>query len=150
MLFGLLAVVALLGCGAAAGAGSRASDPPDVPPDPATVPPTEPPARHGTIDRQELDRVLAAGLGRFLQQVETEPFLEDGRFVGFRLIALRGELFRGVDLRPGDTILRVNGMPIERPEEALQVWNGLRVASELTVEFLRATARHQLRFAIAD
>lgn len=104
----------------------------------------------GTIARVELDAVLAGGFGRFLQRVATEPHLEDGRFVGFRLTELRTQLFEGVDLLEGDTLLSINGLPIERPEEALLAWNGLRVASELTVEYLRAGERRQLRFAIAD
>jgi S1-C subfamily serine protease len=147
----ILAVVVLtLGCGGAPGPASRTAERAAAGPDPATVPPSGPPAREGTIDRAELDAVLAAGLGRFLQRVGTEPHLEEGRFVGFRLTELRSELFDGVDLRPGDTLVSVNGMPIERPEEAMQVWNGLRVASELTVEYLRGGERHQLRFAISE
>jgi len=106
--------------------------------------------REGTIDRAELDAVLAEGFGRFLQRVTTEPHLDGGRFVGFRLTELRTELFEGVDLQPGDTLLSVNGLPIERPEEALVAWNALRVASELTIEVLREGERRQLRFAIAD
>lgn len=117
-------------------------------PDPMTLPPPAPPAREGTIDRAALDSVLERGLGRFLRRVETEPHLEDGRFVGFRVTALRTELFEGVDLRAGDTVTSVNGMPIERPEQALSAWNGLTVASELTVEYLREGEARQLRFAI--
>jgi len=113
--------------------------------------PAPPPVRReGTIARAQLDDVLAQGIGRFLRRVATEPHLDEGRFVGFRLTELRSELFEGVDLRPGDTLLSVNGLPIERPEEAMQVWNALRVASELTVEYLREGERHQLRFAIAE
>lgn len=118
----------------------------EVSPPPAPAPPE----RQGTIERARLDRVLAGGLGRFLQHVRTEPHLEDGRFVGFRLTEMDEELFGGVDLSPGDTLISVNGRSIERPEQALQVWNGLRVASELTVEYLRQGERHQLRYEIAD
>jgi len=142
--------VLLAGCGGSPEPSSRTARAEAVPPDPATVPPSAPPASEGSIDRAELDAVLAAGLGRFLQRVRTEPHLDDGRFVGFRLTELRSDVFEDVDLRPGDTLLSVNGMPIERPEEAMQVWDGLRVASELTVEYLREGERHQLRFAISD
>jgi type II secretory pathway component PulC len=146
----LCVAVLLVGCGGSPGPSSETVENEAPPPDPATVPPSEPPASEGTIDRAELDAVLAGGLGRFLQRVETEPHLEEGRFVGFRLTELRSEVFEDVDLQPGDTLVSVNGMPIERPEEAMQVWNGLRVASELTVEYLREGERHQLRFAISD
>ncbi len=114
------------------------------------APPPRAPVRQGTIARAELDAVLEQGLGRFLQRVTTEPDLEEGRFVGHRLTALRSELFDGVDLHAGDTVVRVNGMPVERPEQALAAWDALRVASELTVDFLRDGERHQLRFAIEE
>lgn len=138
--FGIVLVVA---CGGA----ELSSETPSVP-EPAPSP--APPERRGTIARAELDRVLDAGLGRFLQSVTTEPHLDGRRFVGFRVLELRGELFAGVDLAPGDTIVRVNGMPIERPEQALAAWNALRVASELTLDVLRDGQARQLRFAIEE
>lgn len=116
----------------------------------AEVSPPEPPRREGAIDRAALDQVLAGGLGRFLQSVSTEPHLEAGRFVGFRVTSLAAPYFEGVDLREGDTLVSVNGLPIERPEQALQAWEGLRVASELTLEVLRTGERRQLRFVIED
>lgn len=141
-------VLFLVGCGGAATPDAR--EPAAEASVTAEARPPAPPRSEGTIARAELDQVLAAGIGRFLQRVETEPHLDEGRFVGFRVVALRSELFEGVDLQPGDTLLSVNGMRIERPEEALQVWNALRVASELTIELLREGQRHQLRFAIAE
>jgi len=143
-----LSLVLFVGCGSAAPEAEepRAEAEPAV----AEEAPTGPPRSEGTIARAELDEVLAGGFGRFLQRVATEPHLDAGRFVGFRLRELRTEIFSGVDLQPGDTLISVNGLPIERPEEALQIWNGLRVTSELTVEYLRAGERRQLRFAIAD
>ncbi len=136
----------LMGCGGASAPEAR------EPSAEASLAVEPPPPVHpeGTIARAALDEVLAAGIGRFLQRVETEPHLDEGRFVGFRFRELRTEIFAGVDLLPGDTLLSVNGLPIERPEEAVQVWNALRVASELTVEYLREGERRQLRFAIAE
>lgn len=133
------------------------SSPP--PPAPAEEPvaeaapsPPPPPATQGQIARASLLPVLEGGLGRFLQGVETEPMLERGRFVGFRLVTLypEDERFTSIDLRPGDVVTRVNGQPIERPEQAIQVWNGLRVASELMIEYLREGQPRELRFEIVD
>jgi len=111
-----------------------------------------PPVSTGEISRAALMPVLDAGLGRFLQGVETEPDLQDGHFVGFRIARLYPEdpRFRAIDLGPGDTILKVNGQSVERPEQALTVWNGLRVASELWIEYSREGQRRELRFAIVD
>lgn len=140
----LLTCLLLAGCG---GAPAHTENVAEVE---AEEPPSSPPVTQGTIQREELDAILELGLGRFLQHVTTEPHLEGGRFVGHRLTELRSPLFEGVDLRPGDTLVRVNGMPVERPEEAMAVWSGLRVASELTLDLLRDGEPHQLRFQIAQ
>ncbi len=106
----------------------------------------------GTISRGELVPVLDEGLGRFLQHVETEPVFHKGAFVGFRIVSLfPGEpAFASLDLRPGDTVTKVNGRPIERPEQAASVWESLRTASALVVDYQRAGQRLALRFAIVD
>lgn len=145
----LIALVLLGGAGCGASApSSRASRTPSEPsPELAT---STPPSSEGAVARAELEQVLERGLGRFLQGIETEPHLEGGRFLGHRVRALHAPLFQQVDLAPGDTLLRVNGMEIERPEQALAVWTALRVASELTIDYSRAGERRQLRFAIEE
>ena len=147
-------------CGGAS--ASESSEAPGAPPEPppaafeepapvATEPPVTP-ETDGQIRRAELDPVLEAGLGRFLQGVETEPATQDGRFVGFRLLSLypEDERMQSTGLEPGDVITSVNGQPIERPEQALRVWNGLRVASELLIEYQRDGESRELRFEIVD
>ena len=106
----------------------------------------------GVIARAELVPVLDGGLGRFLQNVQTEPTFHQGAFVGFRIISLfPGEpAFASLDLRPGDTVTRINGKPIERPEQAIAVWEELRTASNLIVDYRRNGESHALRFAIVD
>ena len=106
----------------------------------------------GSISRDELLPVLDGGLGRFLQNVETEPTFHKGSFVGFRIVSLfPGEpAFASLDLRPGDTVTRINGKPIERPEQAAAVWESLRTASNLVVDYRRGGEEHALRFTIVD
>jgi general secretion pathway protein C len=109
-------------------------------------------ALEGEIRRAELDPILEAGLGRFLQGVESEPYVREGDFVGFRVLALWPDdpRFRNAGIEPGDVVTSVNGHPIERPAQALKAWQSLRVASELMVEILRDGERRTLRFAIVD
>ena len=106
----------------------------------------------GAISRAALLPVLDGGLGRFLQNVETEPAFHKGTFVGFRIVSLfPGEpAFASLDLRPGDTVTRINGKPIERPEQAAAVWEDLRTASNLVVDYRRGGEEHALRFTIVD
>jgi len=58
--------------------------------------------------------------------------------------------FASLDLRPGDTVTRVNGKSIERPEQAIAVWDELRTASNLVVDYRRDGEPHTLRFTIVD
>ncbi|MEM7433728.1 MAG: hypothetical protein AAF436_01155 [Myxococcota bacterium] len=107
---------------------------------------------NGVIQRAQLDKVLDRGLGDYLQNVETEPAFDRGRFIGFRIVKLfPGDLvYASLDLRPGDVVTRVNGRPISRPEQASQVWEGLRTASDLTVDYQRGSAERTMRFVIVD
>ena len=113
---------------------------------------TYPRVSTGVISREELVPVLDGGLGRFLQNVQTEPVFHKGAFVGFRIVSLfPGEpAFASLDLRPGDTVTRINGRRIERPEQAAAVWEDLRTASNLVVDYRRNSEPHTLRFTIVD
>ena len=106
----------------------------------------------GVIARTDLMPVLDAGLGSYLQNVETEAEFHQGVFVGFRIVSLfPGELtYASLDLRPGDTVTRINGRSIERPEQAVAVWEALRTASNLVVHYQRGDEEHALHFRIVD
>ncbi len=112
-----------------------------------------PPVTEGEIARTDLNQVLDGGLGRFLQGVGTEPHFDASRnFVGFRLTHLYPDdpRFQTLDLHPGDVVTHINGVQIERPEHAMQVWDALRVSSELVVHYQREGEARDLRFAIVD
>jgi hypothetical protein len=126
---------------AAPGEVEPASAAPQMPPLPTTQ-------DGGDIPRTTLAAVLDAGIGRFLQQVQTEPHLEQGRFVGWRLLTPIPP--EGGALRPGDTVVRVNGQSIERPEQFKNVWDSMATSSELVLDVLRGEHRGQVRYEIVD
>ena len=104
----------------------------------------------GVIPRALLDQELAAGVSQFLQQVQVEPKHLNGRFVGFRLLSLfdqRTDVHSDV-LAVGDVVTRINGLPIERPEQFFAVWQALTEAKLLTVEFQRGGMLHKVHYAI--
>jgi type II secretory pathway component PulC len=106
----------------------------------------------GTLSRAELESVLDAAPGAFLQHVDAGPRLVGGRFHGWRLRAFYpGDArFAGVDLRAGDVILRVNGRSIEQPDELMVVWEALRKERELVVDLERDGRGRTLRWTIVD
>ena len=104
------------------------------------------------IRRAELAKVLDASPGYFLQHVQTEPRFAHGRFHGWRVVSFfPGDTrFAGVDLQAGDVVTRVNGKPIEQPDQFMTVWTELRTSKELVVDVERAGAPRTLRWTIAD
>jgi len=105
------------------------------------------------LARSNVKSVVSQGLGMFLQQVDLDdqPALADGKFRGFRIAALHGSRFwNGVDLKPGDVVTGVNGLTIERPEQAQAAFDSIAVASELRVTYDRDGQPRELVYKIAD
>jgi type II secretory pathway component PulC len=110
------------------------------------------PLAPNAIRRSAVQAVLSAGPGAFLQTlaIDDHPVFLQGKFHGFRIAALQGDAWSGVDLRPGDVVTRVNGFSIEHPEQAAEAFYSLRVASELTVEYERDGEPREISFGIVD
>jgi hypothetical protein len=142
-------LIAMTGCG-----GSLMDEPVLAQPPPAVAAvsvaarPSPPP---GALFRQDINETVEEGLGYFLQRVTVDPDLTGGKFKGFRIVELRpAEYWQGVDLKPGDVVTKVNGMPIERDIDAYQAFQALRAAPELRVTFTRGGAVRDLVYAIVD
>jgi hypothetical protein len=167
----LLLAGAIAGCGAA----SPAADTPsagqpgvgeeptpiaavETPPPSEAEPPTptrgEGPTQvsGGVIPRDALMATLKEGIPFFLQKVEVRRKLVNGRFAGWHLLALYpgDRRFESTAVRPGDTVLAVNGRSIERPEAFKAVWDGLAVATHLDVEILREGRHYLVSYSIEE
>jgi hypothetical protein len=119
--------------------------PPHVSPEPRPLEPAPP----GVIWRQDVLEALEAGLGRFLQRLELAPEMNGSEFIGFRIVSLNPpDFWQGIDLRAGDIVQKVNGMPIERATEAHAAFESLREAESLVVSYLRAREAHTLTYRI--
>jgi hypothetical protein len=145
----ILGVAALAsGCGGSLMDEPIRSEPPPAAVATAAQKPAPPP---GSLFRQDVNDTVEEGLGYFLQRVTVDPDLAAGKFQGFRIVELRpAEYWQGVDLKPGDVVTKVNGLPIERDIDAYQVFEGLRAAPELRVTFTRGGAQRELVYAIVD
>lgn len=106
-------------------------------------------AQQGTLQRADVERVVDAGLGRFLSNVAIEASVSGGRFAGWSIVQLQPpELWRGIDLRPGDVVTRINGMAIEREGEAYDAFQAVRQAPTLEVSYVRQGQPRTLRYTI--
>jgi type II secretory pathway component PulC len=109
-------------------------------------------ARTG-LTRALVEETVAQGLGVFLSRVTVAPVVEGRRFIGFRLEAaedLEAWNAAGADLRVGDVIQRINGQPIERPEQAMWAFDQLRIAQGVEVVGIRGAAPFRVYSAISD
>jgi S1-C subfamily serine protease len=131
--------------------GGSAPPPAPIPPPPAPTPLAAPATPAGTLRRADVNAVIDAGFARFLQTLDVEPSLDAGRFRGWTIVELRSEeLFGGVDLRAGDVVTSVNGLPIERETEAWSAFESLRGAEQLTVAYARGGTSRTLSYRIVQ
>lgn len=147
-----LAAGLIVSLGAACGGSYPESEYPSKPPHGVTPPEDDQaPAPPGSLWRRDVNAVLDGGLGLFLQHADLAPELQQGTFVGFKIVELRPPgWWQGVDLLPGDVIVQVNGMPIEQPTEAHDAFESLRKADKLTVRYMRGAETRDLVYTIID
>lgn len=145
-------IVLLLGGVLAGGCGGRDADFPDQASPVPTAAQDKAGPPPGSLWRSDVLTIVDAGLGRFLQRVDVEPsFDAKGKFQGFRILSLHPpDFWDGVDLRPGDVILQVNGQKIERETEAFSAFEGLKTAEELRVHYLRNGQERTLSYSIVE
>jgi general secretion pathway protein C len=73
-------------------------------------------------------------VGDLLKQAQAIPYLEDGQTTGFELRMIQaGSLIAQLGLQKGDILREVNGLPLNSPEKALQVFGQLRQASQISI-----------------
>lgn len=147
------AVMSIVAFAAACGGGHEPAQSPEATPPtdaPLATPSSEAGAPITSLSRSGVKRTIADGLGVFLQNVAVEDFpaMRNGKFLGFKLRAVNPSW--NVDLKPGDVILRVNGMPIEHPEDADAALRALEKAPSLNVDYEREGKARTLELPIVD
>jgi type II secretory pathway component PulC len=96
-------------------------------------------SKETVIDRTALATIIDAGLGRWLANVEGDRSISKGRFQGWIIKQLHPNdpCYQHCPVRPGDVVLRINNKSIEKPEQAFEVFESLRLASGIRIEYLR-------------
>jgi type II secretory pathway component PulC len=89
------------------------------------------------LHRAALDGLLAQGPAYTLAMVQSEAAKENGKFVGFTIVSFRIAPPAYLGLKPGDVVTRVNGLPIETPDQFFAVFEALKAATEVKFDILR-------------
>jgi hypothetical protein len=108
------------------------------------------PRPHNVVNRDELDRALEEGIGRFLQRVRVAPARDpSGQFVGYQILELFPGENRRIDCpRPGDVLRTVNGTPISRPDELYGIWQTLGRVDRIDILVMRGGQPVQCAFHV--
>lgn len=77
------------------------------------------------------------------------PVQQDGKNIGFKLKALRGEsLLKKLSFEPDDVFTAVNGVSLKNPFEALDALKSLTTAQSISVTFVRNGAEQTQDFKL--
>jgi general secretion pathway protein C len=88
-------------------------------------------------------------MNQLLTQVRVVPNFRDGEPDGFKLVSIkRGSLIHRAGLRDGDIVKRVNGIEIDSPDKAFEVYEQVRNEPLITVEVLRGGSKKTFRYEV--
>ena len=77
------------------------------------------------------------------------PVQQDGKNIGFKLKALRGEsLLKKLEFQPDDVFTAVNGVSLKNPFEALDALKKLTTAQSISVTFIRGGSQQTQDFRL--
>ncbi len=92
---------------------------------------------HWLISSTEIEKARA-NFNQLMTSARLEPKIVQGQTQGFLVHMVRpNSLLARLDIQRGDLIKEVNGVPLDSPERALQVFQQLREARRVTVNLLR-------------
>jgi general secretion pathway protein C len=89
------------------------------------------------IDRTVIDSTLG-DLNKIATQARIVPSFENGVANGFKLFSIQpGSLYAAIGIENGDVIQRVNGYEINSPDKALELYQKLKEAGQVTIDVKR-------------
>ncbi|RMD96813.1 MAG: hypothetical protein D6812_16400 [Deltaproteobacteria bacterium] len=88
-------------------------------------------------------------LGSILRDARVVPHLTDGQIDGFKIFNIKpNSLFRKIGLKNGDILKSVNGMEIDSPERALELFEEFKNATNISLEVDRRGSSETLNYSI--
>lgn len=100
------------------------------------------------ISQSEIDKARS-NLGSLLKQARMEPYVVNGQTEGFVVRMIRPRtLLANLGMKVGDVVSAVNGVELDSPEKALQIFQQLREAKRLTVDLTRGQEKMTFEYNV--
>ncbi|MFO7986420.1 MAG: type II secretion system protein N [Desulfatiglandaceae bacterium] len=101
-----------------------------------------------TVGRSDITNSLQ-NINELLTQVRIRPHLKNGKPDGFMLSHISsGSMFSKLGLKRGDIVKRLNGAPINTPEDAFAFYKALESGSALTLDIIRQGREKTINYTI--
>ena len=99
------------------------------------------------LDPKALDEALS-DLTIIVSQARVIPNYRGGKYQGFKLVGVRpGSIYRAMGIRSGDIIHDVDGMQIDSPNKAIELFSSLKESERVVVGIeRRLNEAHRLGF----
>ncbi len=82
--------------------------------------------------------VVAQNAGTITEIIRPQPYMPNGELKGYRIYPGRNrEQFVGLGLKPGDLVTEINGMALNNPAQAMEMFRALADTTQVTVTIER-------------
>jgi len=100
------------------------------------------------IPREEADKARS-NLNALLKTARMVPKIENGETIGFTIVNIQSGTFLDLlGLKVGDVLVQINEVELNSPEKALQIFQQVREANNLTLGLLRNGSRQTFEYTI--
>ena len=90
-----------------------------------------------SISRDDYETTIKQGLQKVMRWYFVKPAYKGSAFVGYQVVQIYNERLEKGPLLKGDVLISINGLPIERPEQALPIWRGLLGQKGVRINLIR-------------
>ncbi|MBM9498889.1 general secretion pathway protein GspC [Leptospira sp. 201903071] len=102
------------------------------------------------LSRQDVNRKLKDPAALY-KNARFGPALINGKIAGYKIYSVSPDhIFYALGARNGDTIKRVNGMPLTETEKMLEIWGAVKTADKITVDVERGSQILTYEFIIRN
>jgi len=100
------------------------------------------------IPREEAEKARS-NLNALLKTARMVPKIENGETVGFTIVNIQpGTFLDMLGLKVGDVLVQINQVELNSPEKALQIFQQVREANNLSLGLLRGGSRQTFEYTI--
>jgi len=94
--------------------------------------------RTSTVRTQSIQSVVAKNVSRLADIIRPTPYFQNGQQQGYRVYPGRDrKKFAALGLRPGDLIKQIDGQSLTDPTQAMQIFQSLGTANQVSVTIER-------------